>query len=150
MRSRLLNQVPKALRTSGRSSGAGRGRSSPISQSSPSSTIRIQSRQRHALQQRLFSTSNVRITRTALGVEACSSALALIEGIEAEPNLPRGWDAGIAVDDDGGIAVVGTESKEGGLKHDMELGRKLSNEVKEDLGEFELVAAVIRHDSRSY
>ena len=45
---------------------------------------------------------------------------------------------------------MGTESKEGGLKHDMELGRKLSNEVKEDLGEFELVAAVIRHDSRSY
>ncbi|KAL3816164.1 hypothetical protein ACHAXA_001651 [Cyclostephanos tholiformis] len=45
----------------------------------------------------------LRISRTALGVGGCSHALMLLVdgGISnAEPNIPRGWDAG--VDDDGG------------------------------------------------
>ena len=47
--------------------------------------------------------TTVRVSRTALGVELCSSALSLIvEGgvRSAEPNMLRGWDTG--VDDDGG------------------------------------------------
>ena len=47
--------------------------------------------------------TTVRVSRTALGVELCSSALSLlVEGgvRSAEPNMLRGWDTG--VDDDGG------------------------------------------------
>mmetsp|Transcript_21884 Transcript_21884/g.35824 ORF Transcript_21884/g.35824 Transcript_21884/m.35824 type:complete len:87 (-) Transcript_21884:266-526(-) len=86
MRSRLLNQIPKTLRSLTKST---------------SSQSPTQIQQRHALQQRLFSTNTIKMTRTALGVEGCS--LLLLEGVAAaEPNLPRGWDAGVAVDDDGG------------------------------------------------
>ena len=55
------------------------------------------------IQQRLFTNNNnIRIARTALGVEGCTSALTLlVEGIEVEPSIPRGWDAGVD-DDDGG------------------------------------------------
>lgn len=57
--------------------------------------------------QRLFlldsQTPTLRVSRTALGVELCSSALTLFSegGVRsAEPNMLRGWDIG--VDDDGG------------------------------------------------
>jgi len=55
------------------------------------------------IQQRLFTNNNnIRIGRTALGVEGCTSALTvLVEGVEVEPSIPRGWDAGVD-DDDGG------------------------------------------------
>ena len=54
------------------------------------------------MQQRLFGTNNINMARTALGVEGCSIALSLVlEGVVVEPNLPRGWDAGVE-DDDGG------------------------------------------------
>jgi hypothetical protein len=51
----------------------------------------------------LDSQTTLRVSRTALGVELCSSALSLfVEGgvRSAEPNMLRGWDTG--VDDDGG------------------------------------------------
>lgn len=63
---------------------------------------------RQALQQRLFSANcndvNVRVARIAMGVEGCTLAMLLLDGgvAGAEPNLPRGWDAGLMDDDDGG------------------------------------------------
>mmetsp|Transcript_30824 Transcript_30824/g.52645 ORF Transcript_30824/g.52645 Transcript_30824/m.52645 type:complete len:124 (-) Transcript_30824:249-620(-) len=123
MRSRLLKQIPQALRSSSSTGGGRRPMipSSSASSSSLSSSSSSQSRtttiaqkmqhqqQRNALQQRLFSTNNTNVmkntSRIALGVEGCSAALTLLleGGVGmAEPNLPRGWDAGVAVDDDGG------------------------------------------------
>mmetsp|Transcript_46442 Transcript_46442/g.97600 ORF Transcript_46442/g.97600 Transcript_46442/m.97600 type:complete len:125 (-) Transcript_46442:250-624(-) len=124
MRSRLLKQIPQALRSSSSTGGGRRPMipSSSASSSSLSSSSSSQSRtttiaqkmnqhqqQRQALQQRLFSTNNTNVmkntSRIALGVEGCSAALTLLleGGVGmAEPNLPRGWDAGVAVDDDGG------------------------------------------------
>ena len=56
------------------------------------------------LQRRLFSVSGNAITqssRAAIVVEGCSTLLSTLEG-NADPNLPRGWDAGVMDDDDGG------------------------------------------------
>eukprot|EP00580_Thalassiosira_gravida_P001520 CAMPEP_0201606420 /NCGR_PEP_ID=MMETSP0492-20130828/5878_1 /ASSEMBLY_ACC=CAM_ASM_000837 /TAXON_ID=420259 /ORGANISM="Thalassiosira gravida, Strain GMp14c1" /LENGTH=100 /DNA_ID=CAMNT_0048070823 /DNA_START=127 /DNA_END=429 /DNA_ORIENTATION=- len=100
MRSRLLNQIPKTLRSSGKknSSSGSRGRST-ISQQQQHQ----QQQQRYALQQRLFSAHNIRMSRIVLGVEGCAMAMSLAEGVSgAESNLPRGWDVGVAEDDDGG------------------------------------------------
>ena len=100
MRFRILNQMSKSIRSS--SSG---GRSGSINEGR--STIRkIQSQpsiSKNSMQQRLFTNNNnIRIARTAIGVEGCTSALTLlVEGIEIEPSIPRGWDAGVD-DDDGG------------------------------------------------
>ena len=73
----------------------------PTSPSSPRCAIQTIQQRQAALQQRLFSTNTVRLSRAALGVEGCTSALSLIGGVAVEPNLPRGWDAGVT-DDDGG------------------------------------------------
>ncbi|KAL9179251.1 hypothetical protein ACHAXT_008541 [Thalassiosira profunda] len=73
----------------------------PSTSPSPRCTIQIIQQRQAALQQRLFSTNAVRLARAALGVEGCTSALSLIGGVAVEPNLPRGWDAGVT-DDDGG------------------------------------------------
>mmetsp|Transcript_2013 Transcript_2013/g.2985 ORF Transcript_2013/g.2985 Transcript_2013/m.2985 type:complete len:101 (-) Transcript_2013:33-335(-) len=100
MRSRLLNQIPKTLRSSGNSSGSRGRRSAPQMMNPLRPTI---SQQRHALQQRLFSTHNIRMSRIVVGVEGCTMAMALVEGMSgAEANLPRGWDIGVAEEDDGG------------------------------------------------
>ena len=100
MRFRILNQMSKSILRS--SSGGGRS-----SVSEGRSTIhKIQSQptiSKNNIQQRLFTNNNnIRIARTAIGVEGCTSALTLlVEGIEVEPSIPRGWDAGVD-DDDGG------------------------------------------------
>ena len=111
MRLRLLNHMCKSLRstTTGSSSSASSssrvGRTLLSSGPTPRSPTTTQKRKGD----RLFSASSLdnnatlRISRAALGVEGCSSALMLLleGGVKsAEPNLPRGWDAG--VDDDGG------------------------------------------------
>lgn len=109
MRSRLLNQIPKAIRSSGGSSTKQCGRSTPLTSPSSASTAtqsqihhQRQSQSSAMMQQRLFGTNNINMARTALGVEGCSIALSLVlEGVVVEPNLPRGWDAGVE-DDDGG------------------------------------------------
>ena len=104
MRSRLINQMPKAIRSSG-SSSAKQGRSTPLASASarsPTQSIHQQP-STSMMQQRLFGTNTINMVRTAVGVEGCSIALSLVlEGVVVEPNLPRGWDAGVAVDDDGG------------------------------------------------
>ena len=104
MRSRILNQIPKALRTSPTTGASCKGKT-PSSQSQTIKTI-IQQRQTSSssasMQQRLFGTNTIRLTRSSLGVEGCSTVLSVINGVVVEPNLPRGWDAGVAVDDDGG------------------------------------------------
>eukprot|EP01082_Thalassiosira_pseudonana_P006665 g5945.t1 g5945 contig20:479557-479907(-) len=116
MRFRILNQVPKSYR-SGRSTSAA-GRRPPLTSSHPSPsashsnsihetlhTLQQQAKQstmQTSVQQRLFSADAIRTIRAALCVEGCTVALSAIEGCEYEPNLPRGWDAGVDVDDDGG------------------------------------------------
>ena len=103
MRFRILNQISKSIRSSsggGRSSSLSEGRSTihhKIIQAQPSIS------KNNSIQQRLFTNNNnIRIARTALGVEGCTSTLTLlVEGIEVEPSIPRGWDAGVD-DDDGG------------------------------------------------
>ena len=102
MRFRILNQMSKSIRSSssgGRSGSISEGRSAIHKiQSQPSI-----SKNNSNIQQRLFTNNNnIRIGRTAIGVEGCTSALTLlVEGIEVEPSIPRGWDAGVD-DDDGG------------------------------------------------
>ncbi len=114
MRFRFLNQMHKSLNPTSSStlsrakspmasssSVMGATKSSINSMQQPSSSY---SRQRLThLQKRLLSDyDTVRISRVALGVELCSAASSiLVDGI-ADPNLPRGWDAGVDVDDDGG------------------------------------------------
>lgn len=54
------------------------------------------------LQRRLFSGNTItQSSRAAIVVEGCSTLLSTLEG-NADPNLPRGWDAGVMDDDDGG------------------------------------------------
>ncbi len=54
------------------------------------------------LQRRLFSGNAItQSSRAAIAVEGCSTLLSTLEG-NADPNLPRGWDAGVMDDDDGG------------------------------------------------
>lgn len=54
------------------------------------------------LQRRLFSGNVItQSSRAAIVVEGCSTLLSTLEG-NADPNLPRGWDAGVMDDDDGG------------------------------------------------
>ena len=54
------------------------------------------------LQRRLFSGNAItQSSRAAIVVEGCSTLLSTLEG-NADPNLPRGWDAGVMDDDDGG------------------------------------------------
>ena len=100
MRFRILNQISKSIRSS-----SGGGRSSTLSEGR-SAIHKIQSQpsiSKNSIQQRLFTNNNnKRIARTAIGVEGYTSALTLlVEGIEVEPSIPRGWDAGVD-DDDGG------------------------------------------------
>jgi hypothetical protein len=61
-------------------------------------------RQRLArLQKRLLSDhTTVRTARVALGVELCSTVSSILFNAAIDPNLQRGWDAGVDVDDDGG------------------------------------------------
>lgn len=54
-----------------------------------------------ALQRRLLSGNVVQTSRAALVVEGSSIVLTTLEGT-SDPNLPRGWDAGVMDDDDGG------------------------------------------------
>lgn len=101
MRFRILNQMSKSIRSS---SSSGGGRSSINEGRSAIHKIQSQpSISKNSIQQRLFTNNNnKRIARTAIGVEGYTSALTLlVEGIEVEPSIPRGWDAGVD-DDDGG------------------------------------------------
>ena len=98
MRFRILNQIPKTLRSSISSPSQGRSAIRPSQLQ-----MKIHQTNKTTLQQRLFSNSNnIRIARLAVGVEGCTSVMTLlVEGVTVEPNLPRGWDAGVT-DDDGG------------------------------------------------
>lgn len=98
MRFRILNQIPKTLRSSISSPSQGRSAIRPSQ-----IQMKIHQTNKTTLQQRLFSNSNnIRIARLAVGVEGCASVMTLlVEGVTVEPNLPRGWDAGVT-DDDGG------------------------------------------------
>merc|ERR1719356_2012180 len=58
--------------------------------------------QRYKLQSRLIGYNSIKITRIAVGVEGSASVLSIIEGASVNPNLRRGWDTGLEVDDDGG------------------------------------------------
>ena len=97
MRFRILKQIPKTLQSSSTSQGRSAVRPSQIQMKIHQQTNNT------TLQQRLFSnTNNIRIARLAVGVEGCTSVMTLlVEGVTVEPNLPRGWDAGVT-DDDGG------------------------------------------------
>ena len=98
MRFRILNQIPKTLRSSISSPSQGQSAIRPSQ-----IQMKIHQTNNTTLQQRLFSNSNyIRIARLAVGVEGCTSVMTLlVEGVTVEPNLPRGWDAGVT-DDDGG------------------------------------------------
>ncbi len=54
-----------------------------------------------ALQRRLLSGNVIQTSRAALVVEGSSVLLTTLEAA-SDPNLPRGWDAGVMDDDDGG------------------------------------------------
>ena len=112
MRSQILNQIPKAFR---RGSPSGR-RPPPPPPSTHSHTnslqnnsiqnlkLQIEQQQQRqsstSLKQRLFSTSTIRMSRSAFVLEGCTTALNLMG--TAEPNLMRGWDAGVALEEDDG------------------------------------------------
>ena len=111
MRFRLIHQIHKSLHSTGGSSSSSsvlsRARSPVASQPSfmcAKSSSCMQQRQRVALlQKRLISDYNtVRIARVSLAVELCNAMSAILLDGTADPNLPRGWDAGVDVDDDGG------------------------------------------------
>ena len=106
MRFRLLNNIPKALRSSVGCSQNNSGRISTVRQcrsSTPQPSHQPISIQK--IQQRLFTNNSntVQLARKAICVEGCTTALTLlVEGVNVEPNLPRGWDAGVMDDDDDG------------------------------------------------
>ena len=112
MRFRLIHQIHKSLHSTGGSSSSSsvlsRARSPVASQPSvmctTKSSLSMQQRQRVALlQKQLISDYNtVRIARVSFGVELCNAMSAILLDGTADPNLPRGWDAGVDVDDDGG------------------------------------------------
>mmetsp|Transcript_23198 Transcript_23198/g.48182 ORF Transcript_23198/g.48182 Transcript_23198/m.48182 type:complete len:111 (+) Transcript_23198:331-663(+) len=110
MRSRILHRIPKSLHnlTSKTPSSSTSPKSSLMTMTTNSQTLKQRAHQLKSMEQRLFSSNNIvnsnifKSTRAAIGVEGCTSALSLLGTKGAEPNLPRGWDAGVAVDDDGG------------------------------------------------
>lgn len=119
MRFRVLNQIHKTVQSNGSSSSPsplslgrilGPTKSSSIPQqigSKCSSSIGGGRQRLALLQKRLLSDHDtIRISRSALEVELCNIASRLLlDGgvvVAAEPNLARGWDAGVDVDDDGG------------------------------------------------
>ena len=107
MRFRILNNIPKALRSSGGCPQNSSGRISTVRQcrSSTPQPSQHQPISIQKIQQRLFTNNSntVQLARTAICVEGCTTALTLlVEGVHLEPNLPRGWDAGVMDDDDGG------------------------------------------------
>ena len=73
----------------------------PSFQATVQQTIQTRSTGKIALQRRLLSGNVVQTSRAALVVEGSSIVLTTLEGT-SDPNLPRGWDAGVMDDDDGG------------------------------------------------
>lgn len=113
MRFRFMNQMQKSLYSTGAVSCSSptTSLSSVLGSIKSSQTLCMQqksgscSRQRLAFLQKRLSSDNttVRIARVALGVELCSAVSSILLDIAAvDQNLPRGWDAGVDVDDDGG------------------------------------------------
>jgi hypothetical protein len=103
-----MNQVSKSFRLSGgQSSSAGARQSTnqttqiPSFQATLQRNLQTKRTGKLALQRRLFSGNVIQTSRAALVVEGCSTFLTTLEGI-SDPNLPRGWDAGVMDDDDGG------------------------------------------------
>mmetsp|Transcript_62 Transcript_62/g.98 ORF Transcript_62/g.98 Transcript_62/m.98 type:complete len:110 (+) Transcript_62:222-551(+) len=109
MRFRFMNQMSKSFRLSGgQSSSVGARQSTNLMTQMPSFQATLQrtlqtnnSTGKVALQRRLLSGNVIQTSRAALVVEGSSVVLTTLEGI-SDPNLPRGWDAGVMDDDDGG------------------------------------------------
>lgn len=103
-----MNQMSKSFRLSGGQSPPMCARQStnqmtqiPSFQATVQQTIQTKGNGKIALQRRLLSGNVVQTSRAALVVEGSSIVLNTLEGI-SDPNLPRGWDAGVMDDDDGG------------------------------------------------
>lgn len=104
-----MNQMSKSFRLSGgQSSSAGARQSTNQMSQMPSFQATVQrtlqtnnNTGKVALQRRLLSGNAIQSSRAALVVEGASVVLTTLEGI-SDPNLPRGWDAGVMDDDDGG------------------------------------------------
>ena len=73
----------------------------PSFQATVQQTIQTRHTGKIALQRRLLSGNVAQTSRAALVVEGSSIVLTTLEGI-SDPNLPRGRDAGVMDDDDGG------------------------------------------------
>mmetsp|Transcript_1335 Transcript_1335/g.2187 ORF Transcript_1335/g.2187 Transcript_1335/m.2187 type:complete len:109 (-) Transcript_1335:1529-1855(-) len=108
MRFRFMNQMSKSFRLSGgQSSSVGARQSTnqmtqmPSFQATVQRTLQTKSTGKVALQRRLLSGNVIQTSRAALVVEGASIVLTTLEGI-FDPSLPRGWDAGVMDDDDGG------------------------------------------------
>jgi hypothetical protein len=99
-----MSQISKSFRLSGgHSSSAGTRHSTnqiPSFQVTLSRILQTKSTGK-LLQRRLFSGNVIQTSRAALVIEGCSTLLTTLDGI-SDPNLPRGWDAGVMDDDDGG------------------------------------------------
>lgn len=103
-----MNQMSKSFRLSGGQSSTSSARQStnqitqmPSYQATLQRTLQTQSTGKAALQRRLVSGNVIQSSRAALVVEGSSVLLTTLEGV-SDPNLPRGWDAGVMDDDDGG------------------------------------------------
>lgn len=105
-----MSQISKSFHLSGgqsslSSSSVGTRQSINKAANNISSSLRSAATQntgKVTLQRRLFSGNTItQSSRAAIAVEGCSTLLSTLEG-NADPNLPRGWDAGVMDDDDGG------------------------------------------------
>lgn len=105
-----MSQISKSFHLSGgqsslSSSSVGTRQSINKAANNISSSLRSAATQntgKVTLQRRLFSGNAItQSSRAAIVVEGCSTLLSTLEG-NADPNLPRGWDAGVMDDDDGG------------------------------------------------
>lgn len=105
-----MSQISKSFHLSGgqsslSSSSVGTRQSINKAANNISSSLRSAATQntgKVTLQRRLFSGNAItQSSRAAIAVEGCSTLLSTLEG-NADPNLPRGWDAGVMDDDDGG------------------------------------------------
>ena len=104
-----MSQISKSFHLSGGqtslSSSAGTRQSISKATHNISTSLRSATTQnagKVTLQRRLFSGNAItQSSRAAIVVEGCSTLLSTLEG-NVDPNLPRGWDAGVMDDDDGG------------------------------------------------
>ena len=103
-----MNQMSKSFRLSGGQSTPMGVRQStnqmtqiPSFRATVQQTLQTKSTGKIALQRRLLSGNVVQTSRAALVVEGSSIVLTTLEA-NSDPNMPRGWDAGVMDDDDGG------------------------------------------------